>query len=354
MIYYAIARLIIHIYHYFMKTYYITGISGFLGRNIVKHLLTEKETKIIGLVFPNESNLQDLEEQGITLVTGNISYLDNVEKFLSTPSEGEKIIIHAAGRISLYKRRDPLTTTINVQGTKNMVDIALKVGCDKFIYISSVDSLNKQKGNDIIVEQDRYDVDKVDGVYSKSKAAANNYVLDAYQNKGLPAIIILPTVFLGPDDPFNSPLNLAIKKYLNGKLNTLVKGQYNIGDVRNIAKGIVLASQKARLGESYILGGTQISVLDFINKVAALENQKPVKNLVPIFLIKLVSPFVEGHAKAHRKKPLFTGFSMDCLRQNSHYSSLKATTELGYQIRSLDETISDTVKWMKESSYLDK
>ena len=339
-----------------MNTYYITGISGFLGRNIVRQLNSQKDVQIIGLVFPNEKGIDDLREQeNITLIEGNILHHDEVEKFLSYPSKGNKIIIHAAGKISVYKKGDPMTTNINVEGTKVMVDTALKVGCDRFIYVSSVDSLDKRKGNDVIHEQNIYDIDKVDGVYSKSKVQANNYVLDAYRNKGLPAIIVLPSALIGPYDPFNSPINFAIKRFLKGKLPALVKGQYNVADIRDVAKGIVDASISGKIGESYILcGPLVITMLDLVNKVAEIEHKKPIKLLVPIWLVKLGSPFIELAAKIKKKSPLFTGFSMDCLQQNSNYSYEKANKDFNYSPRDIDTTMIDLVNWMKESDYLIK
>lgn len=335
-----------------MDTYYITGISGFLGRNIVNQL---GNSKIVGLIFPNEKGVDDLREQNnITLIEGNILNKEDIEKFLSISSEGKKVIIHAAGKISVYKKGDPMCTTINVEGTKNIVDTALKVGCDKFVYVSSVDSLNKRKGNDVIYEQDRYEIDKVDGVYSKSKVSANNYVLDACKEKGLPAIIVLPSPFIGPDDPFNNPINYAIKRFLLGKLPALVKGQYNIADVRDMSKGIIDASISGHIGESYILGGHQITMLNLINGVAKIENRKPIKLYVPIWLVKLGSPFIELSAKIRKKSPLFTAFSMDCLKQNSNYSSEKAYKDFGYVSRDMNTTLIDLVKWMKESDYLQR
>ena len=338
-----------------MKTYYITGISGFLGHNIVNELLKEEDNKIIGLIFPNEKNISTLKNnKQISLIEGNILDSESIDRFLSIPCEGEKIVIHAAGKISVYKKGDPITTKINYEGTKNVVESALKNGHDKFIYISSVDSLNKSKGHEPIYEQDRYDINKVDGVYSKSKALANNYVIDAYKNKGLKAIIVLPSVMIGPNDPFHSPINYAFKQFLNGKLKVLVKGRYNIADVRDVAKGIILASNKGRLGESYLLTGIQLDILDLLFKVAKKENMKPIKITVPIFLVKLAAPLIEMHAKIHHKSPLFTAFSMDCLRQNSNFKCDKAVKELGYKITDIDQSIIDTVNWMKESGYLDK
>ena len=88
-----------------MNTYYITGISGFLGRNIVRQLNNQKDVQIVGLVFPGELGVEDLREQeNISLIEGNILHQEEIEQFLSYPSKGNKIIIHAAGKISVYRK----------------------------------------------------------------------------------------------------------------------------------------------------------------------------------------------------------------------------------------------------------
>ena len=257
-----------------------------------------------------------------------------------------------AGRISTLKKNDPLTTTINVEGTKNVVNQSIKHNIDKFIYISSVDALNRHKGNELIYEQDEYYPNDVLGVYSKSKAEASNYVLRGKDK--MDVVVLLPSALIGPNDTFHSPINDAIRLYLNGKMPAVVSGGYNLVDVRDVARGIYKASLKANNGESYILGGTYISVKDLMDMCADLSGKKKIKFVVPHFIIKLISPLVELSAKIKKKKPLFTGFSMDCLNQNSNYSNEKAKKELGFNPREIKSTLSDTIEWMKESGYLDK
>ena len=128
-----------------MKTYYITGISGFLGRNLTIELLKEKDVSIIGFVLPNEKNLDFYKQyENIKLIEGNILSKDDVDRFLSTSSTGEKYIIHAAGRISVYKRNDKPTMKINVDGTRNVIDSVIDKGFKKVVFVSSVDSIPRR------------------------------------------------------------------------------------------------------------------------------------------------------------------------------------------------------------------
>ena len=327
-----------------MRNYFITGISGFLGQALLSILKKEKDNNVFALILPNDPYRDEFIKQGMNLTEGDLLSKEDVSYFLSQKSEGEKIVIHIAGRISTQRKNDSLTTKINVEGTKNILDRSIENKIDKFIYISSVDALDRRNDTDIIYEQNEYHVDKVDGVYSKSKAEANNYVLS--KKDDIDVIIIMPSALIGPNDTFHSPINDAIRLFLKGKMPAIVKGGYNLVDVRDVAEGIYLSSLKGKKSESYILGGTYLSVKELMDTCAELSGKKKVKFTVPHFVIKLISPFVEFSAKVKKKKPLFTGFSMDCLMQNSNYSSSKANKDFGYKSRDIKESIKDTIEYL--------
>ena len=335
-----------------MDHIFITGISGFLGHNLVLALSKKENVIIHGLVLPNETNLSFFDAYpNVHLTRGNICDPEDVHRFLSQQAEGRNIIIHAAGRITTFKNNDPLTTAINVGGTKNMVDEAIKLGgFDTLIYVSSVDAVSKRNDDAIIYEPDTYVPDEVEGVYSKSKAQANNIVLSIKQQ--MRCIIVMPSAIMGPHDPFSAPINDAIRRYINGKLPAIVKGGYDIVDVRDVAAGILSCINHGETGSSYFLSGTAISVKDLIGLAAEIENRQAVTRTIPHGLVKIASPFIELDARLRHKTPLFTGFSMDCLKQNPTYSHAKAQHELGYQPRDIKSTVEETIAWMHLSGYL--
>ena len=157
----------------------------------------------------------------------------------------------------------------------------------------------------------------------------------------------MPSAMMGPNDHSLTPINNAINKLLHKKLPAITKGGYNIADVRDVAKGIISCVDKGRDKQSYILSGEYISVKDLMDTACEMTNQKKIKTTIPHFVIKLISPFIELHAKIHHKTPLFTGFSMDCLKQNSNYNYKKAREELDYSSRPLKETIKDTISYLQ-------
>ena len=119
-----------------------------------------------------------------------------------------------------------------------------------------------------------------------------------------------------------------------------------IGQNGEKTKGILNILDKGEKGESYLLTGHQVSVKELIGVAAKVANKKSVTKTVPHFIIKIASPFLEMHARIHKKTPLFTGFSMDCLKQNSNYSYDKAKLKFGYSARELEETMKDTIDYL--------
>ena len=335
-----------------MKNYYITGASGHLGRNIVLDILNnEKEDfQIIALILENEKYLDfnDLNKK-ITFVTGNVLSIEDCLKFLSTKKGDKNIVIHSAGLISIYKNKDPKVMSVNINGTKNMLDASLKNHIDKFIYISSVDCIIKEKTG-IVKEPSYFDENMVQGVYAKSKAIATNCVL-SYNNLGLETITIHPSALVGPNDYFKGPINLALSKFYKGKLPAIVTGGYNIVDARDVAHGIVAAANSSYSNTSYIMSGTSISIKDLMNLSSKITSKPSYKICVPSTLVKIFSPFIELFYKIRKQKPLFTGYSMTCLHQNFNYTSEKAEKELNYNSRNFEDTLKDTFKWIEDNKW---
>lgn len=335
-----------------VASYFITGISGFLGNNLVREILSfDPQATIVGLIFPDDP-CKYLDKERLILVEGNILDKPSLEGFLSAPTpEGKRYLIHAAGKISV-RRKNSMCNTVNIDGTRNVLEAALSHRIDRFLYLSSVDALQKVEEGKPILEQHAFPLEGLKGSYSKSKAIAGNLVLEA-KEKGLDVIIVQPSAILGPYDPAHNPIDDAIRRFLIGKLPAVVKGAYDLVDVRDVAKGICILLEKGISGESYLLTGNHRSVVGLLEEVAKASGKKPVKAIVPTWLVKLASPFISFIASIRKKEPLFTSFAIDCLSQNSHYSHLKASS-LGYDPRPLEKTIEDTVAWMKESDYLSK
>ena len=325
------------------EAFYITGATGFLGNHILKLLTKKDNVQIFVFVMPNDKNLPNLKKyQNVKISFGNLLSKEDVTKFLSIPFEGKKYLIHCAGKITTLKSGDESVIKINYEGSKNIVDAVKNNNFTKVVYISSVDALTINDTG-VILEQDIYDKDKVVGIYGKSKCLANNYFLDNLDN----SVIILPSALFGPEELASCPINSAIKKMVNNKLPAIVKGGYNLVDVRDCAEAIINACYYGKNKNSYILSGHYITIKELMKECSNLSACKEIRFTVPHFLIGIADPFIRLKCKITHKTPLFTSFSMYCLRQNSNYSYQKAQTDLSFTPRPLLESLKDTVNISK-------
>ncbi|MCQ2815384.1 MAG: NAD-dependent epimerase/dehydratase family protein [Bacilli bacterium] len=330
-----------------MTTYYITGIAGHLGRNVLLELNNIPNVNVVGLVLPND-NIQDLNSiHDLRLVEGNVLDKTSIKIFLETNKAEHNIVIHCAGLISIYKHNDDRVMNVNVNGTKNLLEEALNSGIERFIYVSSVDGIKKNKKGMPNTETDSYDPKDVIGVYGQSKARASSLV-KSYNSEKMQTISIHPSAILGPNDYYGGPINTVMKKFLNGKLPTIVTGGYDLVDVRDVANGIVMSSIVKNPKISYILSGHPIEIRKLIDLASDISGLPSYKHCFPATLIKVVAPFMELHSKIHKTKPLFTAYSMTCLHMNYLYDHSRATKDLNYKPRELKETISDTFKWIQK------
>lgn len=187
-------------------------------------------------------------------------------------------------------------------------------------------------------------MEAVRGGYAKTKAEASQLVLD-FAREGLPAIIVHPSGIIGPYDDGRNHLVQLVRDYIDGKLPFCVKGGYDFADVRDVARGCLLAAEEGRAGQSYILSGHYLSIQDLLLQVGEFCHKKPPR-IVPMFLAKLVAPLIESRASARGTRPLYTSYSLYTLMSNGNFENQKARTELGYSPRGIEETIRDMTNWL--------
>lgn len=325
--------------------YYITGATGHLGRTIVNLLLSLKKT-IVAFILPHDQK-RDFENQNqgeLYFVEGDIRKDEDVEKFLSFKSEdAAQIVIHCAGIITVENSFNQLIYDVNVNGTKHITDSAKKRNVEKFIYVSSVHALKELSKKDLITEQDHFDPNEVNGFYAKTKAEASQYVLDAVKD-GLRGIIVHPSGIIGPNDEMNGHFTAVLKNYLDGSLTSVVKGGYNIVDVRDVADGIIKATDRGVEGRCYLLSGQYHTIYEIIEIASRISQRRKIRSVLPIWFVKMFAPLAGLWSKMKKQPPIFTAYSVDTLVSNSNFSNALAVRELGFTVRPIFNTIEDTVR----------
>jgi dihydroflavonol-4-reductase len=239
---------------------------------------------------------------------------------------------------------------VNVGGTENIVDLCLEhKECRKLVYVSSTGAIPERPKKEKIKEVTEFDLDKVEGWYSKSKAMATANVLTAVKERGLNASIVYPTGIFGPNDYSMSETTSTIVKIINGKMPVGIDGSFNLVDVRDLAAGCIAAVDKGRAGEGYILGNEVITLKKMSKLLCQELGCKPIKFFLPIRMAEAIARKMEKDAAKKGEVPMMTTFSVYNLKRNNKFDYSKAERELGYTTRPLEETLRDEAQWLLEN-----
>jgi len=320
------------------KLYLITGATGHLGSTLVKKLLDNNEN-IRALILKN-----DIENapKDVQICIGDITDKDSMKEFFAVKDYRHTTLIHCASLISIASKTNPRIWNINVEGTRNVMELAKANNIERIIYISTVHAIKEKPG--IIEETDDFSKDYVEGPYAKSKAEAAKIVLE-YAKQGLNVSIVHPSGIIGPGDIHNHNHSvLTIKAMNTGKIPCAIKGGYDFVDVRDVVDGILKCEEKGLKGECYILNGEYISVLDLINIIRKHKHKAKTNIELPYFIAKIIAPIAERISiLLNNKHPLLTPYSVYTLNTNSNFSHKKASNQFDYQPRNIEESIIDSL-----------
>lgn len=326
--------------------YLITGATGYLGKVIINKILSAGG-KVRALVLPGDPMIKELPSD-VEIVYGNVEESTSLKEFFSGDLSNS-CLIHCAGIISIASKRQKKLWSVNVLGTKHIVDLCILHGVSRVVHVSSVHAIPEKKKGETITEVSSFFADKVKGQYAKSKAFGTEYALIAAE-KGLDLSVVHPSGIIGPYDSKGN-VSSTILSFCKKELPAAVIGGYDFVDVRDVADGIIACAQNGSRGECYILSGQYVTlhvILDYINGLGL--GKAPL--YLPLWLVKMVSPFFELSCLL-RKKPLFlTPYSAYTLGSNALFSHEKASKELGYAPRDIKESLKDTIDWMKEKKLI--
>ena len=331
------------------ELYIVTGANGFLGNNIVRKLL-EKSCEVRCLVLP-EDKCEALEGLECKIYRGDVTKKETLEEIFNVDSDTSLYVIHCAAIVYIKSKYNPKVMEVNYNGTKNIADKVLEKNA-KLVYVSSVHAITEKPNGEKMTEITDFDENRVTGLYAKSKARTAKMILEEVKTKGLNACIVHPSGIIGPNDYSNTHLTQMILDIANGSLRAFVKGGYDFVDVRDVADGIISACKNGKKGECYILSNRYIDVKELVDLISKKAGVKKIKTLLPMWIAKVTAPLSEIYYKIKKEAPLYTKYSLYTLTSNSNFSNEKAKKELGYKNRSMENTIADTVKWLKEKNMI--
>jgi dihydroflavonol-4-reductase len=232
-----------------------------------------------------------------------------------------------------------------------VMSAALASGIEKIIYTSSVATLKPNAGGEAD-EDARLTESQAIGAYKRSKVAAEHLVEAMIARDGLPAVIVNPSTPIGPRDIRPTPTGRIIVAAMTGGMPAFVDTGLNLVHVDDVAVGHVLALEKGRVGERYILGGQNVTLKDMLAVIATVAGRPAPRVRLPRAPLFPVAYLAEAGARLTGKEPLITVDGLRMAKHHMFFSSVKAEREIGYRARPYALGISDAIEWFRRSGYL--
>lgn len=323
----------------------VTGATGHIGNVLVRELLARGK-RVRALIPPFEDTLP-LKGLDVEPVEGNV--LDAGSLILAF--EGSEVVYHLAGVVSIASGKSDLLYKVNVVGTRNVVDACLRTGVRRLVYTSSIHAIAEPPLGTVIDETCAFRPEGTTWTYDKSKAQATLEVLGA-RGRGLDPVVLCPTGVIGPYDFRPSEMGQLITDFARKSLMAYIDGAYDFVDVRDVAVGHVLAAEKGKTGESYILSGEQVTVQELMQTLERVTGVPLPRMKLPVWVAESLAAFAPLYASLTRRRPLLTSYSVRALQANSAVSQAKARRELGYSSRPVRQSIEDTVQWFRDNGRL--
>ena len=321
----------------------VTGANSHVRVNLCSALQRSRHY-VRALNHEHDFGLRHLQ---VDSVKGDLLNIDSLDGFL----EDIEIVFHLAAKISIKGDPDGSVHKINVDGTRNIIDIAKQKGIKKFIHFSSIHAFRQSPFAEILDER-RSVVGSEAFSYDRSKAEGEKIVLNAAKD-GFNSLVICPTAIIGPSDYEPSLTGKAILELYHGQIPALVPGGYNWVDVRDVVNGCIAAIERGKQGEKYLLSGKWASLMEVSKLITKVSGKKTTTVIMPFWLAHFGLPFITLYSKISGNEPLYTRESLQIIKHgNRNISSSKARNELGFTSRSLEETINDLFSWFSDNNFI--
>ncbi len=324
----------------------VTGGTGFVGSAVVRRLLAEGEP-VRALVRPT-ADRRNLEGLPVEIVTGDQHDPESLRAALA----GCMALFHVAADYRLWAPEPEALYRTNVEATKSLMRAAAEAGVTRIVYTSSVAVLSTAVDGEPSDEETAVHIDHMIGHYKRSKFLAEAAVRAMVEEEGLPAVIVNPSMPIGPRDVKPTPTGRTIVEAARGRIPAFVETGLNVVHVDDVAAGHLLAYERGTVGERYILGGHDMTLGEILASIAALQGRRPPRIRLPHGAIMPIAHAAEAVARFTGREPFVTVDGVRMARKAMYYSSAKAERELGYRARPAEEALRDALDWFVEQGYL--
>ncbi|MGI4748640.1 MAG: hopanoid-associated sugar epimerase [Janthinobacterium lividum] len=324
----------------------VTGATGFVGSAVARALAVRGHT--LRLLVRKGSDRRNVDGLDAELVEGDLGKPESFARAL----EGTSALFHVAADYRLWVPDPATMMKANVEGTRRLMLAAQAAGVERIVYCSSVAALGLVGDGSIADETTPVHEHAIIGVYKRSKYLAEQAVLALVREHGLPAVIVNPSTPIGPRDIKPTPTGAMIRDAAAGKMPAYVETGLNLVHVDDVAEGHMLAFEKGRVGERYILGGEDMSLKDVFALVSDVAGVKAPRIQLGQRVLWPVAIASEALARGFGIEPRVTREMLAMSKKKMFFSSDKARRELCYAPRPAREAVADAVDWFRQAGMI--
>ena len=318
---------------------FVTGGTGFVGANLVR-LLLQQGYEVRALVR-RSSCLDNLQSLDVEIVEGDLNSSE-----LTQQMSGCQVLFHVAAQYSLWQSDRDFLYRNNVLGTRNVLNCAQQAGIDRTVYTSSVAAIGVKQG--VADETYQSPVEKLVGDYKKSKYYAEREAVQAIE-QGQDIVVVNPSTPIGAFDRKPTPTGEIIVRFLQRKMPFYVDTGLNLIDVKDVAWGHLLALEKGRTGDRYILGNQNLTFKQLLSKLEKITALPAPKYTIPYPIPYSVAWLEENVLALFGKQPTIALDGVRMSKQKMFYDASKAVTELGLPQSDIDKALTEAVEWFKST-----
>jgi dihydroflavonol-4-reductase len=324
----------------------VTGASGFVGSAIVQAFASAGYP--VRALVRRSSPRTNLIDSACEITEGDLRDRNTITAALA----GVRYLVHAAADYRLWAPSADELLQVNVEGTRVLMEEALRAGVERIVYTSSVATLALRADGSPADETRMLGAEQAIGTYKRSKVLAERVVQDLIETSRLPAVIVNPSAPIGPRDIKPTPTGRVIVQAAAGRMPAFVDTGLNLAHVDDIAAGHLAALERGRIGERYILGGENVLLRQMLAEIARNVGRRPPRVKLPLGLMFPLAWGSEAVARLTGVAPFVTRDALQMARYHMFFTHEKARRELGYYPRPYQQGLADAIAWFRKAGYL--
>ena len=327
-----------------MKTL-VTGATGFLGNHVARQLAQRGEG--VRVLVRSSSDVRALEGFATERFIGDLRDVASLDRALADVNR----VFHVAADYRLWARDPREIRESNLTGTQNLLDAARRAGVEKFVYTSTVATIAVPRDGRLPTEETQSSLDEMIGHYKRSKYEAEQCALRAVE-AGQSVVIVNPTTPVGPGDWKPTPTGKIIVDFLNGRMPGYVDTGLNFVPVEDCAQGHLLAAERGRVGERYILGGRNLTLKQMLDMLATASGRLAPRWKFPYVLAYAAGCVDAGVSRLLGREPQIPLEGVRMARHKMFVDASKAERDLGFAPGPIEAALERAAAWYESNGYI--